>query len=214
MKLRRGITTGVCAAVAAKAAATVLAGGDAPREVELRLPAGEMIRVPVLYVRSHLDCHTTIEQMLAGTATKIVWAAVRKDAGDDPDVTHGLEVRVKLTWDDTAWQAARASRLRLSRRGGCSYHGIRLVAGAGVGIVTKPGLQVPPGEPAINPVPRAMILAAIREVTARGVRVEISIPGDIDTKNVRYQNIMGYMSELCENLLAKIKQINAGEKNE
>ena len=51
------------------------------------------------------------------------------------------------------------------------------VAGEGVGTVTKPGLQVPPGEPAINPVPRQMILAAIRDVTARGVRVEISLPG-------------------------------------
>ena len=87
-------------------------------------------------------------------------AAVRKDAGDDPDVTHGLEVRVRLSWDD--------ARL----------HGhATFVAGEGVGTVTKPGLQVPPGEPAINPVPRQMILAAVREITARGVRVEISVPG-------------------------------------
>ena len=54
---------------------------------------------------------------------------------------------------------------------------MRLVAGEGVGTVTKPGLQVPPGQPAINPVPRRMIAAAVREVTARGVRVEIAIPG-------------------------------------
>ncbi len=87
MSLRCGITTGTCAAAAAKAAATVLVGGSPPHEVELRLPAGETIRVPILYVRSQPD-------PTAATA------AVRKDAGDDPDVTHGLEVRVRLSWDD------------------------------------------------------------------------------------------------------------------
>jgi len=98
--------------------------------------------VPILYVQSQQD---------PAAAT----AAVRKDAGDDPDVTHGLELRVRLSWDDT----------------------VTFVAGEGVGTVTKPGLQVPPGEPAINPVPRAMIVAAIREITDQGVRVEISVPG-------------------------------------
>ncbi len=144
MNLRRGITTGTCAAAAAKAAASLLVGQSAPREVELRLPAGEAICVPILYVQSEQD---------PAAAT----AAVRKDAGDDPDVTHGLELQVRLSWDDGA--------------------GVTFVAGDGVGTVTKPGLQVPPGEPAINPVPRRMIVAAIREITARGVRVEISVPG-------------------------------------
>jgi len=148
MNLRRGITTGTCAAAAAKAAAIVLAGGGVPSgsplEVDVRLRGGETVRVPVLYVRSSLE-------------PLVVTAAVRKDAGDDPDVTHGLEVRASLSWGDTA--------------------GVTFVAGEGVGTVTKPGLQVPPGQPAINPVPREMIVAAIRDVTARGVRVEISIPG-------------------------------------
>ena len=153
MSLRRGITTGTCAAAAAKAAAIVLVGQAAPREVELRLPAGETVRVPILYVQSHQD-------PMGAAAT----AAVRKDAGDDPDVTDGLELRVRLSWDDAA-QAGRLSQ------------GATFVAGEGVGIVTKPGLQVPPGEPAINPVPRKMILAAVRDVTDRAVRVEISLPG-------------------------------------
>ncbi len=162
MNLRRGITTGACAAAAAKAAACVLVGGSPPREVELQLPAGATIRVPILYVQSHQD-------------PAAVTAAVRKDAGDDPDVTHGMELRVRLSWDDD--------------------EAVTFVAGEGVGTVTKPGLQIPPGEPAINPVPRQMILAAIREyvrlsrltcefcqagkpdVRARGVRVEISVPG-------------------------------------
>jgi cobalt-precorrin-5B (C1)-methyltransferase len=142
MNLRSGITTGTCAAAAAKAAASVLVGGSPPREVELRLPAGETIRVPILYVQSQQD-------------PPVATAAVRKDAGDDPDVTNGVELRVTLSW----------------------YDGVTFVAGEGVGTVTKPGLQIPPGEPAINPVPRQMILAAIRDVTARGVRVEISMPG-------------------------------------
>ena len=84
-------------------------------------------------------------------------AAVQKDAGDDPDITHGALVVATVTWrDDTR---------------------IELAAGDGVGTVTRPGLSIPPGEPAINPTPRRMIRQALREVTARGVRVEISIPG-------------------------------------
>ena len=154
-----GITTGTCAAAAAKAAAMVLAGRPAPLAVEIRLPGdvpvresprrsrgdsgGVTLRVPILFAR----------QTAAGAAT----AAVRKDAGQDADVTHGMEVRVTVAWD--------------------AGDGVTLAAGEGVGTVTKPGLQVPPGEPAINPVPRQMIAAAVREVTAAGLRVEIAIPG-------------------------------------
>jgi len=122
----------------------VLAGGAAPGEVDLCLPSGQPVRLPILYVQSRENPPSTT-------------AAVRKDAGDDPDVTDGLEVRATLSWDDTTEAT--------------------FVAGEGVGTVTKPGLQVPPGEPAINPMPRQMILGAIREVTHRGVRVEISVPG-------------------------------------
>jgi cobalt-precorrin-5B (C1)-methyltransferase len=144
MSLRSGITTGACAAAAAKAAAVVLVGGPPPGELDLHLPSGRSIRLPILYVRSRED-------------PPAVTAAVRKDAGDDPDVTDGLEVQATLSWDDAGETV--------------------FVAGEGVGTVTKPGLQVPPGEPAINPVPRQMIRDAIREVTPRGVRVEIGIPG-------------------------------------
>lgn len=144
MSLRCGLTTGACAAAAAKAAAMVLNGSEAPRAVDLRLPSGQTARVPILGVRRD-------------PGSPVVTATVRKDAGDDPDVTHGLEIRVAVSWDEAA--------------------GVTFAAGEGVGTVTKPGLQVAPGQPAINPVPRQMIAAAIREVTARGVRVEISIPG-------------------------------------
>lgn len=143
MKEGWGITTGTCAAAAAKAAAIVLGGGPAPTEVELRLPGDVPLGVPILFARRSGD----------GAAI----ASVRKDAGQDADVTHGMEVRATV-----AWNAA---------------DGVTLAAGEGVGTVTKPGLQVPPGQPAINPVPRAMIAAALRQVTARGVRAEIAIPG-------------------------------------
>ncbi len=84
-------------------------------------------------------------------------AAVCKDAGDDPDVTNGARIVAVAAWTDGK--------------------DILLEAGEGVGIVTRPGLQVPPGEPAINPVPRRMIREAVFSVTDRAVRVVLSIPG-------------------------------------
>ncbi|MEW6352197.1 MAG: cobalt-precorrin-5B (C(1))-methyltransferase CbiD [Thermodesulfobacteriota bacterium] len=84
-------------------------------------------------------------------------AAVRKDAGDDPDVTDRALVVATVVWADG--------------------EEVLFAAGEGVGVVTKPGLSIPPGEPAINPVPRRMIRDAVREITQRGVLVEISIPG-------------------------------------
>lgn len=84
-------------------------------------------------------------------------AAVIKDAGDDPDVTNGSTV------------IAAVSAIEAKT--------IVFAAGEGVGLVTKPGLQVPPGEPAINPAPRRMIGAAVREVTEKGLRIVLSIPG-------------------------------------
>lgn len=84
-------------------------------------------------------------------------AVVIKDAGDDPDVTDGAHVTATAAWSDT--------------------DEVLLVAGEGVGTVTLPGLQVPPGTPAINPVPRAMVKRVVRDVTERGVRITISVPG-------------------------------------
>jgi cobalt-precorrin-5B (C1)-methyltransferase len=144
VSLRAGFTTGSCAAAAAKAAATVLAGGPPPVDVEIPLPAGQTLRLPILDVRLADD---------GTTAT----ASVRKDAGDDPDVTDGLSVCVTLSW--------------------AAGEDVTFAAGEGVGVVTKPGLQIPPGQPAINPGPRRMIAEAIRQVTPRGVQAKIAIPG-------------------------------------
>jgi cobalt-precorrin-5B (C1)-methyltransferase len=137
-----GFTTGTCAAAAAKAATMLLCGQPAPSEVEVEIADGTRVRLPVTQVRK---------------TAKACQAAVRKDAGSDPDVTHGSLIMTTVAWGTDKTIA---------------FH-----AGEGVGIVTKPGLAVPPGEPAINPVPRRMIQTAIREITSRGVRVTISIPG-------------------------------------
>jgi len=83
-------------------------------------------------------------------------ASVKKFAGDDPDTTDGMLIVATVERNDSGE--------------------IQFAAGEGVGIVTKPGLQVPPGQPAINPAPRAMIRAALREVTSEGLTVTISIP--------------------------------------
>ncbi len=90
------------------------------------------------------------------------FSSVIKDAGDDPDVTHQAEIRARVTWASTP--------------------GIHFVRGEGVGLVTKPGLPVPPGEPAINPVPQQMMTETAQAILERtgnahqGVRIEISVP--------------------------------------
>lgn len=142
--LRRGWTTGTCAAAAAKAAFACLCGGAVPDPVAIVLPRGGRAVLP-------LAGH--------GRTPGGAWAAVTKDAGDDPDVTHGCLVRVDVT--------ATAPGT-----------GVRFAAGPGVGTVTRPGLPLAPGEPAINPVPRAMIAQALCEIAADpDVLVTVSIPG-------------------------------------
>ncbi len=146
--LRRGWTTGACATAAARAAYEALITGDCPATVEIILPNGSRPSFAV----------ATFERTDAGPKVGVI-----KDAGDDPDVTHGALVEA------TVAPAKPGS-------------GVSFRAGPGVGTVTKPGLPMPPGEPAINPVPRQMISGAIAEAAAHlgasgDVTVEISIPG-------------------------------------
>ena len=146
--LRRGWTTGTCAAAAAKAAYAALVTGEFPDPVEVTLPRGERPSFALALTRQ--------DQTSAA-------AGVVKDAGDDPDVTHGALVIATV-------------------RAGAPGAGVTFRAGEGVGTVTRAGLPLPPGEPAINPVPRRMIRDAIAEVAAAAGRaadaeVEISIPG-------------------------------------
>jgi cobalt-precorrin-5B (C1)-methyltransferase len=145
--LRRGWTTGACATAAAKAACAALLTGDFPDPVAITLPRGEQPAFVLAVSRREGD------RAIAG---------VVKDAGDDPDVTHGALIIASV-------------------RAGAPGSGVVFRAGEGVGTVTRPGLPLPVGEPAINPVPRRMIAEAIREVTAAAGRaadfeVEIAIP--------------------------------------
>jgi cobalt-precorrin-5B (C1)-methyltransferase len=147
---RSGLTTGTCAAAAAKAAALAL-GGAPCDAVEVELPGGDRVTLAV----------ESVERPRAGVAR----AAVVKDAGDDPDVTDGMTI------------VAEVEALE-GQDGGGGPDEIAFAAGPGVGTVTRAGLQLAPGEPAINPVPRRMIAAAVREALPEGaLLVTVSIPG-------------------------------------
>jgi cobalt-precorrin-5B (C1)-methyltransferase len=146
--LRKGWTTGACAAAATRAAYEALLAGQFPGTVAIALPGG-----------ARPSFALALEELGEGFAR----AGIIKDAGDDPDVTHGALV------------IARVSH-------GPPGSGVVFRAGEGVGTVTRAGLPLAPGEPAINPAPRRMIKAAIGEVArkyglAGDATVEISIPG-------------------------------------
>ncbi|MBO6754769.1 MAG: cobalt-precorrin-5B (C(1))-methyltransferase [Roseibium sp.] len=146
--LRRGWTTGACATAAAKASFCALATGDFPDPVEITLPKG-----------GTADFILARHALGSGHAS----ASIVKDAGDDPDVTHGALVTATV---QPLPEGA----------------GVHFKAGPGVGTVTRPGLPIPPGEPAINPVPRQMMRAAIAEEALRtglspDVEIEIAIDG-------------------------------------
>ena len=147
--LRRGWTTGACATAAAKAAYTALLTGEFPDPVEITLPKG--------------NAHPAFALATTELGEDRATAGVVKDAGDDPDVTHGALIL--------------ASVRRAAPGSGVSFR-----AGEGVGTVTKAGLPLAPGEPAINPMPREMLRTAIAEVAAAkgdagDVEIEIAVPG-------------------------------------
>lgn len=181
--LRTGWTTGSCASAAAKAATLLLRGGELPGYVEIALPSGRRVTFQV-----------TEPAVDAGRA--VARAVVIKDAGDDPDVTHGAHITAEVSWLDGP--------------------GVVLDGGAGVGVVTRPGLGLELGGPAINPVPRRMIVHAVAEAlagapldgppeapadpaTGRGVRVVISVPeGEVMARKTtnRRLGILGGISIL------------------
>lgn len=144
-KLRLGYTTGSCAAAAAKAAAILLLSGKAPNQISLLTPKGIRLKLPVLEAKrenSKASC------------------AIRKDSGDDPDVTHESLIFAEVSLTEA---------------------GLEIDGGFGVGRVTKPGLDQPVGAAAINSTPRAMISEAVREVCQLldyngGMKIIISVP--------------------------------------
>src|SRR5215471_6475619 len=149
--LRSGYTTGSCATATSLVAARLLLLGETSERAGIVLPKGRQVTMTLSFCRR-----------VAGEADTAE-AGVIKDAGDDPDVTHGALV---------------FARVRLS-----AGAGVRFAAGEGVGTVTRAGLALAIGEPAINPVPRAMIRDALLAVAADNdapppdATVTISIPG-------------------------------------
>ena len=142
-RLRRGRSTGSCAAAAAKAATMMLFSGIRVEAVSITAPVG-----------IKLDFAVKDIDLEGGQAS----CAVKKDAGDDPDITDGMDIYARAVQSNEP--------------------GVKLTTGPGVGLVTRPGLQVAVGRPAINPVPEKMILkesgTALPE--GQGVIIEISIP--------------------------------------
>ena len=163
--LRRGWTTGTCAAAAAEVAALLLLTGKAPAELRLETPGGLTFTLPV--EQPHLDGDAAV-------------CTVRKDAGDDPDITNGVGISATV---------CRAEP------------GVAIDGGAGVGRVTRPGLAMPVGAAAINPGPRAQITAALERAAREcgytgGFSVIISAENGEELAKQTYNGHLGVVGGL------------------
>ncbi len=156
-KLRSGYSTGACAAAAAKGAAAHYISGKGQEEVSIPFPDGSRVRFALAWVKNDNDAAS---------------AAVVKDGGDDPDITNGALIVAKVRWVET-------NNVHEKNQ-------VRIIGGHGVGTVTKPGLAVAVGQPAINPVPIQMIKQAVSEITSGHkstpdayLEVSISVPDGV-----------------------------------
>ena len=164
-RLRCGYTTGSCATAAAKAAAQMALSHERVQAVTILTPKGiSLVLEPedCAFVRDGACC------------------AIRKDAGDDPDITDGMLVYATVTLTD---------------------EGITLVGGVGVGQVTKPGLACSVGAPAINPTPQRMIREALEDVAKAyaytgGFHVVISIPAGVELAKKTFNPRLGIVGGL------------------
>lgn len=158
-RLRAGFTTGSAAAAAASAAATLLFSGERCEAVLLRTPVGALLPIPI-----------ESAELRDENGVRTALAAVRKDAGDDPDVTDGLLFYASVRTEKSGAAGKSASGESTFAQAGtekvsaadASALPVELCGGPGVGRVTKPGLEQPVGEAAINRVPRNMIAEAVR----------------------------------------------------
>ena len=149
-QLRTGLTTGTSAAAATKAALQTLLGKEIYEEIQITLPKGKIVELPIAWTRvddSRVTC------------------SVIKDGGDDPDVTHGAEILSTVEFTSEVGS-------------------VQVKGGIGVGKVTKPGLGLPIGSHAINPVPLKMIKDSVDEVLSKnidstksfGIAITIAVP--------------------------------------
>jgi len=146
-KLRTGYTTGTSATAAAKAALLSIINQTRIENVDVKLPKGRFIKIPIHFCQFDQNRSR---------------CSVIKDGGDDPDVTHGAEIVVEVSFTD-------------------KINEIEIDGGEGVGIVTKPGLGLELNKAAINPVPKKMINENLREITnkhilKKGIKIIISVP--------------------------------------
>ena len=159
--LHSGLTTGTCATAAAVAATIRLTKGETPKEVPVILPNGETIQVPVTYGDDYASCF--------------------KEAGDDPDITNGIEVRVKVVLEHRDTETQR----------------IIIKGGEGVGTITLPGFDYPPGSPAINKAPREMIrhnlekLCTSVSLCLETISVTISVPNGAEIAKKTFNPRLG-----------------------
>ena len=145
--LRTGYTTGTCSTAATKAALITMIFGNPVEEVTVDLPKGKIVTLKInrcKFVNDQTEC------------------VVIKDAGDDPDVTHGAEIVSTVSWTDNVGI-------------------VEIYGGKGVGKVTKPGVGLEIGKPAINPTPLSMLNDTVKKIAAvhlktRGIQVIISVP--------------------------------------
>ncbi|MEM7290266.1 MAG: cobalt-precorrin-5B (C(1))-methyltransferase CbiD, partial [Pseudomonadota bacterium] len=147
-RLRRGWTTGACATAATKSALSALLNGEFIDPVEISLPKGDMPSFALAYEK---------------IGESFAEAGIIKDAGDDPDVTHGATI---------------ISRVEIGKKG----QGVSFNAGVGVGTVTKPGLPISVGEASINPVPRQLMQNVVEKLCknhgiSADITITISVPG-------------------------------------
>ena len=160
--LHSGLTTGTCATAAAVAATIRLTKGETPEEVPVILPNGETIQMPVTYGVDYASCF--------------------KEAGDDPDITNGIEVRAKVIASDHHGQTrTHLSCEEIEVRNSPSLS-VAIYGGEGVGTITLPGFDYPPGSPAINKAPREMIKRNLETILSpltshlSPLRITISVP--------------------------------------
>jgi len=159
--LRYGYTTGSCAAAAAKAATHMLLTGEKIDSVELMTPKGWLLNLDVIEIEIN---HS-------------VSCAIKKDSGDDPDITNGVLIHAKVSKTKS---------------------GIQLIGGIGIGQVTKKGLSVAVGEPAINPVPKKMIIESVQKLCQQngyqdGLDIEISVPDGVEIAKKTFNPKLGIL---------------------
>lgn len=150
--MRKGFTTGTAASAAAKAHAQFLQTATPPESVDIALPSGDIINIPVSICGADGAC-------------------VVKDAGDDPDITHGADICAVVAPDGSGE--------------------INVVGGKGIGVVTKAGLQVDVGKHAINPVPMQMIKESVSSTGITSCTVTISVPKGEELANETFNSRIG-----------------------